>query len=119
VLKRKAKRHKLSFYSQLLAIKEINLGPTHPEVVSTIDNLATFHYHQGKFDEAERLYKRMLAMKERARGPAASTSGSQPQAIWPWFTRRSKVGQAESLYKEALQIVERLACGSSRGSQPP
>ncbi|MCH8963264.1 MAG: tetratricopeptide repeat protein, partial [Bacteroidetes bacterium] len=44
------------------------LGPDHPSLAITLNNLAGLYESQGKYDQAEPLYQRALAIMERALG---------------------------------------------------
>ena len=48
---------------------ETALGPEHPEVATSLNNLAALYKAQGRYAEAEPLYRRSLAIKEKALGP--------------------------------------------------
>ncbi len=52
-----------------LAILEKALGPEHPHVATSLNNLAGLYRAQGKYAEAEPLLKRSLAISEKALGP--------------------------------------------------
>ena len=52
-----------------LATFEKALGPEHPDVATSLNNLASLYYAQGKYAEAEPLYKRALPIDEKALGP--------------------------------------------------
>ena len=52
-----------------LALREKALGPDHPDVATTLHNLAALYYNQGRYADAEPLYKRSLAIGEKALGP--------------------------------------------------
>ncbi len=52
-----------------LAIREEALGPAHPDVALSLNNLAGLYDAQGRYAEAEPLYKRALAILEKALGP--------------------------------------------------
>jgi tetratricopeptide (TPR) repeat protein len=54
---------------QVLAIREKALGPDHPDVAQSLNNLAELYKTQGRYAEAEPLYKRSLAIWEKALGP--------------------------------------------------
>ena len=41
--------------------REAVLGATHPDTLTSVNNLAEFLKAQGKFDEAELLFRRALA----------------------------------------------------------
>ncbi|MEE8273634.1 MAG: tetratricopeptide repeat protein, partial [Alphaproteobacteria bacterium] len=49
-----------------LAIREKALGPEHPDVAGSLNNLAALYDAQGKYTEAEPLEKRALAIAEKA-----------------------------------------------------
>jgi tetratricopeptide (TPR) repeat protein len=47
-------------YERSLKIYETVLGENHPEVATTLNNLANLLMNQGKYDEAKPLYERAL-----------------------------------------------------------
>ncbi len=60
-----------------LAISEKALGPEHPDVAQSLNNLAALYQTQGHYAEAEPLYQRSLAIWEKALGtehPNVATS---------------------------------------------
>jgi tetratricopeptide (TPR) repeat protein len=59
----------ISVAQQLLAIREKALGPDHPDVARSLNNLAVLYFHQGRYADAEPLYKRSLVIREKALGP--------------------------------------------------
>ncbi len=52
-----------------LEVAEKNVGPNHPDVATSLNNLALLYNTQGKNAEAEPLHKRSLAIREKALGP--------------------------------------------------
>src|SRR5438445_648492 len=56
-------------FSRALAIREKTLGPNHPDVAVSLNNLAALYRTQGQYAQAEPLYKRSLAIFEKALGP--------------------------------------------------
>ncbi len=52
-----------------LKINEEALGPEHPKVAQSLNNLAVLYNAQGKYAEAEPLYKWALLIAEKALGP--------------------------------------------------
>ena len=60
---------KLEAMALALAIKEKALGPDHPDVGTTLNNLAALYEKQGRTTEAEPLLKRALTIREKALGP--------------------------------------------------
>jgi tetratricopeptide (TPR) repeat protein len=55
--------------ARALAICEQVLGPQHPGLATSLNNLAELYRAQGKYAEAEPLYQRALAIWEQALGP--------------------------------------------------
>ncbi len=52
-----------------LEVAEKNVGPNHPDVATSVNNLAVLYKTQGQYAQAEPLYKRALAIHEKALGP--------------------------------------------------
>jgi len=55
----------LPHYRRALALKEQLLGPEHPDVALTLNNLALLRKQQGEFAEAAQLYSRALGIFEQ------------------------------------------------------
>jgi CHAT domain-containing protein len=51
-----------------LAIREKVLGKEHPDVASSLNNLAYLYQAQGNYSQAEPLYQRALAILEKVLG---------------------------------------------------
>ncbi len=52
-----------------MAIVEKALGPEHPDVANSLNNLAVLYHAQERNAEAEPLFQRSLAILEKALGP--------------------------------------------------
>jgi tetratricopeptide (TPR) repeat protein len=59
----------MPFTKHALAIYEKALGPDHPYVATSLNNLAALYRVQGAYNEALPLYKRALPIYEKALGP--------------------------------------------------
>ncbi len=57
------------FTERALAIWEKALGPDHPDVAASLNNLASLYHAQGAYERAKPLYERALAIREKALGP--------------------------------------------------
>ncbi|MDT3776125.1 FxSxx-COOH system tetratricopeptide repeat protein [Nitrospira sp. MA-1] len=55
-------------FQRSLAIWEEALGPTHPDVATSLNNLAGLYDSQGQYGKAEPLYQRTLTILEEALG---------------------------------------------------
>ncbi|OIQ99009.1 tetratricopeptide repeat protein [mine drainage metagenome] len=51
-----------------IVIAEQEMGPDHPEVATSLNNLAAIYVHQGKYAQAVLLYKRSLTIYKKALG---------------------------------------------------
>src|SRR5262249_14718706 len=56
-------------YQRVLAVREKTLGPNHPDVAQTLNNLANVYQSESKHARAEDLYRRAIAICEKALGP--------------------------------------------------
>jgi tetratricopeptide (TPR) repeat protein len=59
----------LPLFRRALTIIEKALGPNHPDMATSINNLAYLYDSQGKFEQAEPLYQRSFVIMEKALGP--------------------------------------------------
>ena len=54
-------------YQRVLALLEKALGPEHPDVALSLNNLAMFYEkNQGQYAKAEPLYQRSLAIRAKS-----------------------------------------------------
>jgi tetratricopeptide (TPR) repeat protein len=63
-------------FIRALAIEERALGPNHPQISSSLNNLALLYDTQSRYAEAEPLFRRALAIQEKALGPNHLQVGS-------------------------------------------
>ncbi len=90
-----------------LAIDEKALGPDHPDVAISLNNLALLYETQGKYAEAEPLYKRALAIREKALGPDHPDVAISLSTLAQIYQAQGKYAEAEPLYTRALVISEK------------
>jgi tetratricopeptide (TPR) repeat protein len=89
-------------YKRTLTSREEKLGPTHPDTLGTVQNLATVLADKGRYDEAEKLYKRALAGKEEKLGTIHPGTLRTVQNLANVLADRGRYDEAEKLYKRAL-----------------
>ncbi len=94
-------------YKRSLAITEKALGPEHPNVANSLNNLAELYRAQGKYAEAEPLYKRSLAIREKALGPEHPNVANSLNNLAELYRAQGKYAEAEPLYKCSLAITEK------------
>ena len=74
----------LPLYQRALEIREKVLGPQHPDVATTLNNLAGLYYHTASYEEALPLLERSLKILERKLGsshPNFKTTEQNIQAL--------------------------------------
>jgi CHAT domain-containing protein/Flp pilus assembly protein TadD len=101
-----------SLYKRSLEIGEKALGSNHPDVATSLNNLAGLYYSQGNYSAAEPLYKRSLSIREKALGsnhPDVATSLNNLAGL---YYSQGNYSAAEPLYKRSLSIKEK-ALGSN------
>jgi tetratricopeptide (TPR) repeat protein len=94
-------------YQLALSILEMALGPFHPGVAQSLNNLAGLYGSQGKFVEAEPLYRRAMAIRERALGPDHADVAASLDNLAGLLRSQGKYAEAEPLYRRAMAIRER------------
>jgi CHAT domain-containing protein/tetratricopeptide (TPR) repeat protein len=92
---------------RVLQLREKALGPEHPDVGQSLNNLAGLYFVQGRYGQAEPLYKRALAIGEKALGPEHPTLGTHLNNLAGLYHAQGRYGQTEPLYKRALAIAEK------------
>jgi tetratricopeptide (TPR) repeat protein/nucleoside phosphorylase len=95
-------------YQRACAIFEQTLGATHPNTVTSLNNLAHLYHTQGKYTEAEPLYQRALTIREQVLGtthPDLATSLNNLAAL---YYDQGKFAESEPLYQRALTICEQM-----------
>ena len=87
-----------------LGIHEKTLGPEHPSVGTSLNNLAGLYQSQGRSAEAEPLYQRALRTHEKALGPEHPSVGTSLNNLAGLYQSQGRNAEAEPLYRRALGI---------------
>jgi len=93
-----------------LAMAEKTLDPDHPDVATSLNNLADLYKIQGKYAQAEPLHKRALAIWEKSLGPDHPNVAISLNNLGALYNSQGQYAQAEPLYKRALAIWEKALC---------
>ncbi len=94
-------------HQRALAIREHALGPDHPHVAISLNNLALLYHAQGRTAEAEPLFQRALAIREHALGPDHPHVAQSLNNLAALFHSQGRTAEAEPLHQHALAISER------------
>ena len=85
-----------------LTVAEEIVGPDHPDVATSLNNLALLYYTQGEYAAAEPLYKRALQISEKALGldhPNVATSLKNLAALYRATGRNLEAKELEKLIR--------------------
>jgi Tfp pilus assembly protein PilF len=80
------------------------LGPDHPDVAASLNNLAMLYDTQGNYDKAEPFYKRSLAIVEKALGPAHPKVATSLENVAVMYRKMKRDGEASVLEERAARI---------------
>ncbi|MEH2295530.1 tetratricopeptide repeat protein [Nostoc sp.] len=93
---------------QCVKIAENRLGLEHPDIATSLNNLAALYKYTGRYSEAEPLYQQALELTKRLLGnnhPIFATSLNNLAELYRYTGRYS---EAEPLYQQALKLRQRL-----------
>jgi len=87
-----------------LEVAEQTVGPDHPAVAKSLNNLALLYDTQGQYAQAAPLYKRALAIVEKALGPDHPDVAKSLSSMAALFRKTGREKEAEALEKRAAAI---------------
>ena len=90
-----------------LAAFESALGPEHPNVATSLGNLAALSLSLGRYAEAERLNKRALAIREKALGPEHPAVAGSLANLAEAYRALGRYAEAAASMQRALAIREK------------
>jgi tetratricopeptide (TPR) repeat protein len=98
----------IPLYQQVENDLEAELGPDHPVVAESLNDLAELLDAQGKYPEAEPLLRRALAIREKAFGLEHRDVAQSLCNLANLLHERGKYDEAEPLARRALAIHEKV-----------
>ena len=84
------------------------LGEQHPDVATSLNNLAESYHLQGKYEEAEPLYVQALEMRKQLLGEQHPKVAMSLNSLALLYYSQGKYEEAESLYVKALEMRKQL-----------
>ena len=87
-----------------LEVAEQNVGPDHPDVATSLNNLASLYNNQGHYAQAEPLYKRALAIDEKALGPDHPSVATSLNNLAELYRAMNRDDEADPLEQRAARI---------------
>ncbi|MEK6589626.1 MAG: tetratricopeptide repeat-containing protein, partial [Nitrospinota bacterium] len=97
----------ISYAKRALEIVEKILGREHPDVATSLNNLAELYVSTGRYAEAEPLHKRSLAISEKALGREHPDVAKGLNNLALLYYSTGRYSEAEPLYKRSLEIDEK------------
>jgi tetratricopeptide (TPR) repeat protein len=95
-----------SLYQRALIIYEQRLGPEHPYIARSLNNLAGLYESQDQYDQAEPLFQRALAIHEQQLGPEHLDTALSLNNLAFLYINQGQYDQASPLLQRALAIYE-------------
>ncbi|MBI2319289.1 MAG: CHAT domain-containing protein [Betaproteobacteria bacterium] len=92
-----------NLFRRALAIQERALGPGHPALANTLNNLGALLDQRGEHPEAEALQRRALAIAENALGPLHPDTAATLTTLAMSLDRQGKLVEAEQTYRRAVE----------------
>ena len=92
-----------------LTLREKALGPEHPDVGVSHNNLAELYRAQGRYTEAERLYNRSLPILEKALGPEHPTVATVLNNLAELAFSQNDWARAADYWRRSTGVIKRRA----------
>ena len=91
-----------------LILREKVLGPEHPDVAQSLNNLAELYRVQGRYADAEPHYQRALTIFEKVLGPEHPDVATSFNNLAGLYHTQGRYVDAEPHYQRALAINEKV-----------
>lgn len=95
------------WYQQCVYVAKQRLDADHPDIATSLNNLALLYSSQGRYSEAEPLYLQALDINRRSLPqdhPSIATSLNNLAGL---YYHQKRYAEAAQLFQEALEIFER------------
>jgi tetratricopeptide (TPR) repeat protein len=96
-----------TFLARSLSSYERQLGSDHPDVATSLNNLAELYRTQGRYSEAEPLLVQSLEIRERQLGADHPDVAQSLNNLAALYYSQGRYSKAEPLYVRSLEIRER------------
>ncbi|GBG25815.1 Kinesin light chain 3 [Hondaea fermentalgiana] len=96
----------LANYEEALSIRKEALGDRHPDVATTLNNIAGVYDDQGRYEEALAYYEEALLIRKKSLGDRHPDVATTLSGIASVYYSRSRDEEALANYEEALSIRE-------------
>ncbi|MBD2428168.1 tetratricopeptide repeat protein [Phormidium sp. FACHB-1136] len=91
-------------FQESLKIRREQLGDHHPDVATSLSNLASSYHLQGRYGEAEPLFQESLTIFHEQLGDRHPTVATSLNNLASLYRDQGRYGEAKPLHQEALSI---------------
>jgi tetratricopeptide (TPR) repeat protein len=84
------------------------LGEHHPDVATSLNNLASLYKSQGKYEQALPLYERSLAIWEKVLGEHHPNTAMSYWHLAVWHQNQANNIEAKQFYEKALNVFQQV-----------
>nr|WP_218080813.1 tetratricopeptide repeat protein [Anthocerotibacter panamensis] len=91
-----------------LELRKKFLGEEHPNVATSLNNLAGLYYSQGRYDEAEPLFQQALGLRRKLLGEEHPDVATSLNNLANLYSSQGRYDEAEPLLQQALRLVRKL-----------
>ncbi len=96
------------WFEQCLSVTQARFGSEHPDVATSLNNLATVYQFQGHYREAESLCRQALELRKRLYGDEHLDILVSLNSLATIYYAQARYGEAESLCLQALELGKHL-----------
>ncbi len=97
-----------TFYKRTLLALKNSFGEEHPDIATSLNNLAALYYNQGRYEEAEPLCKDALEISKKLLGEEHPSVATSLNNLAELFRSQGRYEEAEPLYKDTLKMQKKI-----------
>ncbi|WP_445635165.1 hypothetical protein NSTC745_07094 [Nostoc sp. DSM 114161] len=94
----------LPWYEKCIEVTKKRLGEEHPDVATSLNNLAELYRSQGRYSEAEPLYIQALTLRRKLLGEEHLDVAEILNNLAVLYRLQGRYSEAEPLYQQALAL---------------
>ncbi|MBD2571171.1 tetratricopeptide repeat protein [Anabaena lutea FACHB-196] len=98
----------LPWRKECLSVAKQCLGESHPDVASSLNNLAGNYFSQGRYSEAEPLLLQALELYKRLMGESNLDVPTSLNNLALLYHSQGRYNEAEPLFTQALELTKQL-----------
>jgi tetratricopeptide (TPR) repeat protein len=95
-------------YQRCLQAMQELLGDRHPDVATSLNNLAGLYPSQGRYEEAEPLHQQALSLRQELLGNRHPDVATSLNNLAMLYYSQGRLEEAEPLYQQALSLRQEL-----------